>query len=461
MRPPLKHFSLSILLVTLLATAGFGCKGLSKDQQSTLKPVSLNFWTVYEDTAELNKLAAKYNKIYPHVKVNIRQVRYDEFENLLINALADDVAPDVVSMHTRWLNHYVNRLSVAPASVKMSRFVTADNLTKDTSIVLDTNNLPTAASIKKDYVVSVYNDAIIGGQVYGLPQSFDTLAVYYNKDLLDKANVPEAPGTWDEFLQAVKASTKFDKNGKILQAGTALGAGNNIDNATDILTLLMMQNGMEIVSGKSVAFDAGLKPETVANHPTLQALRFYTDFARPNKEAYTWTEEMGNALDSFTRGKVVFYFGFAYDLARIKSQAPEMNLEIISVPQLNPSAPVNVANYWIQSVPKKSKHQNEAWDFIRFISSPENVQSYSEATRRPSPFRAHIKEQKDNPLLAPFATQALIAKNWYNGQNIDVANAAIKDLITNFLKPYAEGEDKNKRDANLIQNAAAIVRQTM
>lgn len=461
MRLPFKRLYHVALTLTLLATFGFGCKGLSTAQQATIKPVSLNFWTVYEDTGELSKLAAKYSKIYPHVKINIRQVRYDEFENLFTNALADDVAPDLVSMHTRWLNHYVNRLSTIPASTKMSRLVTADNLTKDISVITDTNNLPTLASIKKDYVGSIYNDVTIGGVVYGLPESFDTLAVYYNKDLLDKANIPEAPQTWDDFLQAIKATTKFDKNGKILQAGTALGTGNNIDNATDILTLLMMQNGIDISGGKSVSFDSGLSVQTATNHPAIQALRFYTDFARPNKEAYTWNEEMVNAYDSFIRGKVVFYFGFAFDYSRIKSQAPEMNLEIIPVPQLNPSSPVNVANYWIQSVPKKSKHQNEAWDFVRFISSQDNVKSYSEATRRPSPFRVHIKEQKNNPLLAPFASQALIAKNWYNGTNIDVANNALKELITNFLKPYAGTEDTLKRDAGLIMNAAQMVRQTM
>ena len=112
---------------------------------------------------------------------------------------------------------------------------------------------------------------------------------------------------------------------------------------------------------------------------------FYTDFANPTREGYTWNADMGRALDEFARGKVVFYFGYAFDLPQILAQAPQMNLEVIPIPQLDNTAPVNVANYWVESVTKKSAHKNEAWDFIRFITSPEGVGAYTQATRQPTP----------------------------------------------------------------------------
>ena len=67
---------------------------------------------------------------------------------------------------------------------------------------------------------------ILDGQIYGLPLSLDTMAIYYNKDLLDRSSVPEPPKTWEEFAVAVKKITKYDKQtNKITQSGAALGAG--------------------------------------------------------------------------------------------------------------------------------------------------------------------------------------------------------------------------------------------
>ena len=455
MKRTYKHF---IFLFVLILISGLGCKGLSKEQQSAVKPVTLTYWTIFDDVDQLKKLAGEYKKLRPYVTVNIRQVRYDEFDRLFTNALADDVQPDIVSMHVRWLRQYQNRLSTMPVSVKMARLIQKGNISKDIIVETDVNQMPTVKYVKDKYIPTVAKDAIIGDQIYGLPLSFDTLAVYYNKDLLDKAGIPEPPKTWDEFIEAVKKTRKFDKDGKILQAGVALGTGENIENVFDIFSLLLMQNGVTMASGKSVTFANGLD-KTKEDHPTLKVLNFYSAFARPTSEVYTWNEKMGTALDVFTRGQSAFYFGFAYDYDRIKARAPEMNLEILPAPQLN--EPVNVANYWIQSVVKKSKHQNEAWDFIRFITTPDTVKFYSEATNLPSPLREHIKVQQENPRLTHFISQALIAKNWYTGWNIDAAMKAFADLATGYLRPYGENEKPLERDINLIFTTAQVVGQTM
>jgi ABC-type glycerol-3-phosphate transport system substrate-binding protein len=216
-----------------------------------------------------------------------------------------------------------------------------------------------------------------------------------------------------------------------------------------------------MAAGNSVAFASGLANNQNQNAPVLQAMRFYTDFARPTKDVYSWNEKMGNALDQFARGKSVFYIGFSYDAARIHAQAPQLNVSVIPVPQLDAASPVNVANYWLESVVKKSKHQNEAWDFVRFLATPANISTYTKATFRPSPLRAQVNDQKDNPDLAPFASQVLFAKNWYHGQDPVTAAKAFADLIHGYLQPYGERENPTQRDANLIGNAARVIQQTM
>jgi maltose-binding protein MalE len=208
-----------------------------------------------------------------------------------------------------------------------------------------------------------------------------------------------------------------------------------------------------------VAFADGLERAGNTIHPTLEAMRFYTDFARPTRDVYSWNEKMGNALEQFARGRTAFYLGFSYDRQKILARGPQLTYDVAPIPQL--STPINVANYWLESVVKRSKKQNEAWDFIRFISLPNNLKKYSEATGAPSPLRAQVAAQTSDPRLAPFASQVLTAKNWYRGRDIDAASAALKNAIKQTLLPVGATEDPLKRDVQSIIFAAQVMQQTL
>lgn len=452
---------LSLLCFSLLAL-GFGCKSSATELAASVRPVTINYWTVFDDVAELKKRATEYKAKYPNVTVNIKQVRYEEFDRLFINALADDVQPDIVSIHTRWLKKYEPRLAPMPASTKMGKLVQTSSITKETTVVYDTNILPTVQNLQKDYVSAVPEDVIKGATVYGLPLSVDTLGVYYNQALLDKAGIAEPPKSWDDFLAAVRAVTKLDKDGKILQSGAALGTGANIDNSFDIVSALFMQSGITMASKGSVGFAAGLDKKPGPTHPALQTMTFYTNFARPTTDLYSWNEEQSNAFDAFVRGKVAFYFGFGYDYNRIVSRAPDMPLGVLPLFQADKDKPANVANYWVQSVTKKSKNKNEAWDFIRFLSTPENLKKYSDATKQPSPLRMHTKAHQADPIMKAFADQLLVAKNWYKGDDIVATEAAFNSMIHTVLTndPTLDANKTLERDAAAIMRAAAVTAQT-
>ncbi len=450
-----------VLALTLLAliSMGFGCKGLSQEQQAAVKPITLNYWTIFDDVNTLKQMADAYRQIRPYVTINIRQVRYEEFDNLFVNALADDVAPDIASIHVRSLKKYLTRLSPMPASVKVSKIEVKGQYSPETIITTEINTMPTVTDLEKRYITTIKDDVKMSdGKIYGLPLAADTLAIYYNKEILDKAGIAEPPKTWEEFKDDVKKITKFNKDGKIVQSAVALGGAGNIDNAPDILALLMMQNGVDVTKDSYVSFADGLNSENT-EHPALEVLQFYTSFSRPTKDLYSWNEKMGNALEEFAAGKVAFYFGFAYDRARIVARGPQLPYDVVSVPQL--STPINVANYWVESVVKKSKKQNEAWDFIRFMSQPENIQKYTKATRQPSPLRSQVTEQSKDVALAPFASQILTAKNWYRGRDVDAANGALRSLIRQAQEPLVDPAKEAGRDAQAIIFAASVMQQTM
>jgi multiple sugar transport system substrate-binding protein len=460
----LKKSTILLSIFTLFLTVGLGCKGLSDEQRASIEPVVLNYWTVYNDIDMLREFAAEYQALRPYVQINVRQVRYDEFDNVFVNALADDLGPDIISSHVRWLGRYQARLAEMPPSVQVANVYVKGKYAKETVVETVNQGLPSISNIEKEYVGTVADDVVMDDNVYGLPLAIDTLALYYNVDLLDKSGVPEPPATWDELMEATIKSTKFNSSGDVLQSGIAMGTGENIANSFDILSLLLMQNGVTLAQNGTVTFASGVS-QRASGHPTLQALRFYTDFARPTKEVYGWNENMEKAFDAFVRGQSVFYLGFAYEFRAIRARAPRMNLEIINFPQIDlPESgdlqPVNIANYWVESVVRKSAHQDEAWDFVRYMTTGENVKRYTEQTGQPSPFRAHIEEQKENEDLAPFVSQVLNAKNWYHGNNYEAATEAFDELIDLHLEPYGDEQSAEERDAALLIRAAQLIQQT-
>src|SRR3989344_7716574 len=150
----MQHFSRFFsffLFCSALVFAGLGCKGLSEEQQQAIRPVTLNYWTVFGNVEELKRLAGEYKAIRPYVTINIRQLRYEEFDTVFVNALADDVGPDIMSVHTRWLRKYENRLAAMPATVKVASITTKGDIQPTTVVTIETNRMPTLDQVKSNY----------------------------------------------------------------------------------------------------------------------------------------------------------------------------------------------------------------------------------------------------------------------------------------------------------------------
>lgn len=460
---------LIIFISIFLITTGLGCKGISKEQQEATKPISLNYWRVYDDSDSLTEIITAYKLLHPNININYRKLRPEEFQTELLNALAEDRGPDMFSIHNTWLPAYQTKILPLPPFLKVA-FQRVEG-TYQKKLVVDIKTIPTltAKQIQDQYVGAVALDIIKTGfnpqtnqpikTIYGLPFSVDSLALYYNKDLLDAAGIPEPPKTWEDFQKDVKLLTKIAPDNTILQSGAALGLAKNVLRSADILSLLMMQNGT-VMTSESGSPTFNLMPQGVSLPvtPAAQALQFYTDFANPAKEVYTWNEQMPESLDAFVRGQTAFFFGYAYHLPIIRSRAPKLNFTIVPVPQINPGASVNFASYWLESVSKKTLYPNEAWDFILFASGAKNVVNYLNKVKKPAALRALVSTQVNEPDLGPFAKQLLTAQSWYRGRDAIKAEEYFLGMIEEVFKPAALNDPAVYQKA--VNNAASKVRQT-
>lgn len=454
------------LLFTFLLTSAFGCKLVDKKTQEAMKPITLNYWRVWDGPDAFDEIFQAYKQLHPFIAINYRKFRYDEYESELLNALAEDRGPDIFSIHNTWTKKYKSKIAPMPATITMAYPITKGSLKKEVIPELRTTKSLAIKEIKNDFVDAVYQDVVYldmndktkkyEEKVYGLPLFVDTLAMYYNKDLFNNAGIAQPPAYWSgEFHEDVKRTTKQDGQGEIIQSGTALGGSNNIDRYSDILSALMMQNGSVMMEGNSVLFNR--IPTTLKNqryNPGVEALRFYADFANPAKEVYCWNNNLENSLTLFIRGKLATMFGYSYHLAAIRAQAPKLNFAVAKLPQIEGNTPINFANYWVETVSSKSKYQNEAWSLVQFMTKAEQAKTYLAKAKRPTALRSLINEQINDDDVGIFAEQVLTAKSWYKGAD----SAAMEKIFAEMIDGAALEQSKTE---SLINLAASKVQQTV
>lgn len=466
-KPCRRIMSFSLLFVVLM-TSGFGLKQCEKEAKSIAPSTTLNYWRVWDGSDAFDEVIGAYRGKYPNIKINYRKLTYEEYEKKLLEGFATDKGPDIFSLHNTWVRKYQTKglIKPLPSRITMSVPRLEGGLKKEIVWKKETKAPDISVTkIKNDFVDAVFDDVVIKTvnektgaleeKIYGLPLSVDTLAMFYNKDLFNNAGITAPPQYWDQaFQQNVKKLTKQNSQGQIIQSAVALGGGENIERSTDILSALMMQNGTVMMEGGSVKFHQKPPSDQRKVNPGEDALRFYADFASPAKEVYCWNGSLNKSTDFFIQGKLAMMFGYSYMLPQIRAQAPKLNLGISKLPQIENNTAVNYANYWTEVVSSKTKHTNEAWDFIQFISSAKVVGSYLDRAKKPTALRSLIDKQKEDPDIGVFTDQVLTAKSWYKGADAITAEAMMKEMIDAAV---AGREELNK----ILDRGAKKVQQTI
>ncbi|HQB51223.1 MAG TPA: extracellular solute-binding protein [bacterium] len=462
-----KISALSLMAVGLM-TSGFGCKVQSTEVKQAMKPVTLNYWRAWDEPDDFQELIDKYTALHPNVTINYRKLRYDEYEKEIINALAEDRGPDIFSIENGQILNYQNKIAPLPDVISMVYPVQKGSIKKEIVYELKKSRSLSIKDLRSNFVDVVSDDVLVDNKIMGLPLSVDTLAMFYHKDLFNAEGIVTPPAYWDRnFQDIVKRLTKRDTQGNIVQAGAALGGGSNVERSQDILAALMLQSKAPVVENGRVVFNLE-SGQGSRYYPGVEAIRFYSDFANVNKEVYCWDKSLGNSFDLFVRGQAAVMFGYSYHIPLIVAARRsgfsgdnadeylrDLNIGISKLPQIaSTSQPINIANYWVETVSKKSQHVNEAWDFVQFITKAENVTTYLNKTKKPTALRSLIEKQLSEEYLDIFASQLLTAKSWYRGYDSVNANKIIANLVDGVL----DSPEQLEAQANL---AASKLQQTL
>ena len=393
------------------------------------KPANLEMWGLYDEPEIFTEFIDDFGKENKcSVKITYKKMSAETYEQDLINAFASDRSPDIWIITI--LPKHKDKIAALPQE----------------ALSFNINNFKTT------FVEVAENDLTEQNKIYALPLYIDTLALFYNKDYFNDAGIVSPPETWNELVENdLEKLIKKNQSGNIERDGISIGTAENFNRSTDILSLIMLQNGTKMVSDdkKSSAIMGTVNLDGKDYYPGKEALRFYTDFSSPTKKIYTWNRQMPYSIDAFADGKSAMMLSYAYQVSAIKAKSPYLRYGISSMLQTKDrSFDINYANYWAYTVSKKSKSSETAWKFLLYLIRPENAKRYSQLTTRPIAQRGLIEwQKKDNPNLAVFAGQILTARSWYQ-----IDSAKIEKNLSDAIESVVLGGTTTDKAITTLNN---------
>mgnify|MGYP002725586784 CR=1 FL=1 len=427
----------------------------------------INFYFVHDNTDAFREQIQAFQSKNPGVTVKMKKfVNLEEYEDLVINEIAEGEGPDVFMIHNSWMLKHYKKLLPMPASLPV---------------------VTTVDSFKQTYFQAAADDLIVNNKIYGMPLAIDNLAIYYNKayfkDLIATADKPAL--IWKDIKDQVYTLTKKDNSlERFSLAGMAMGRADNITSGIDILYTLMLQYGVDFYDseGKNATFAGSTAGSSGFSSPGKEALTLFTSFALPTYKNYSWNDVITGYspkekdVNPFARGKVAMIAGYPYlydvIVKSIQNQQKAgkdymdiKNIGIAPMPQLvsktDGTKRDTLASYFPLAVARTTKLPTESWSLIQYLTTANSLQTYHKKTKRPTSRKDMVKEQQTEALFGVFAYQAPFAKSFriYDAANYKkVFTKAIQDVVKNVSTPDQALSNAQTKITCIIQKQRGIAK---
>jgi len=419
---------------------------------------TLEFWGLWDSSDDWEEVIKKFeSKTYNfngqkvNVSINYTKKDFGSYQKDLKKAKDKNNSPDIFMINNNWLEKYVTELEPLEGNEAYAKEY--DLL--DYAGLLDTFYAKTLIGV-------VYEN-----QLYGLPLFSDSLALFFNKDLFEKAGIAEPPKSWIEFKNYARKLTALNNKDEIIQSGAALGTGKNVNRSSDILSLLIMQGGGNVIDNNGTTdinkeIEVNTLDGTEKRFPGKRAVEFYAEFSNPKKEIYSWNLDQENSVAAFANNKAAMMIGYSYHIKNLLAVNPDLNYGVSPMPQLENSTPVNFSNITIPVVSKfgnckvepielsdKADCAKISWSFLSFISKKENSKLYLDLTEKVATRKDMVNEQIEaGERRSAFASQVESSQS-YNKFDDEIDNILI-DMLDQI------NSDRENWEARVDEAAAEI-----
>jgi multiple sugar transport system substrate-binding protein len=295
--------------------------------------------------ADLAGMTAAFEKANPHIKVNNTLVAYEALHDKIV-AAAPAGTYDVVLGDVIWPAEFGSKGIVRDITDKV-------------------NALPIGQIFPGALVMAKYQN-----KFYGMPWILDTKYMFANGTMLKKAGVTSAElKTWDGVVGALKkikakGLAKYPWQGSWTQAEAVV---------CDYAQFLGAFGGQFLDASGKPAFNKG---------GGLKALEFMKSLLDQGLAApASTTSDEQAVLKAFAQGSIAMNLNWTFQLAAAldpkQSNVSKDEVQIMHTPAGSPSGPAPGCNGGQPvMITTGSKHPNEAWEYIKFITSQPTQNGY-------------------------------------------------------------------------------------
>ena len=340
-------------------------------------------------------------------------------------SVAGGMPPDVIVFDRYAVSEWAARGAFTP----LDDFIRRDQAAGHPDAVSATNFYPAC------WDEAVFRDPLTGAaHLYGIPNSVDNRALFYNKDLLKRAGYVDErgegrpPRTWEELEQMAARLTERDDQGRVVRLGFVPNYGNSW------LYIYGWMNGGEFMSADGRAC-------TLNGPRIVEALGFMTrvyDALGGAKDVYAFQSSFqGGDLDPFITGKIAMKIdGFWIVSGALASFGRDLNYGVAPPPMparelAAGRQPVSWVGGWCYAIPSTARQKAAAWELIRFLSSRRAMAIMAESNRRTeeSQGRVYVPAQLPGPGVNDWLFSTYVFNKPGMDPKVAAAVRAFNDLL--------------------------------
>ncbi|MCG2787155.1 MAG: ABC transporter substrate-binding protein [Anaerolineae bacterium] len=373
------------------------------------------------ETALLQSLLYQFSVENPDILVKYEPITGD-YKQALLTSIASGTEPDIYYVDIFWW------LELA---------------TNDVLLPLD--DLMASTSTQRDDFIPVLMDAFTyEGTTYGIAKDFNTLGMFYNKGLFDKAGLeyPTDDWNWDDLKAASAALTDTsDPNRPIYGFCTAPDPGR--------FPAFVFQNGGTVMS-------ADFSDTTLDSDAAVGAAEFYTSFRTEGIGALPSDLGEGWQGTLFGKGQCAMVYEGGWLIPYLRDQFPTTQYGVV-MPPAGPAGEGNLIFTVAWGISANTKNADAAWKVVEFLSNETSQQTVLESGFA-LPSRISLQNSdylKNNP------NSAAIFNGSLNGAQPFFWGAVGSDVNDQMGKALERVFKENQAVAEAMQQAAEAIRKAM
>lgn len=339
--------------------------------------VTLQFWRPGTDalTKEYYDAAiARFQAQNPDIRIVMTEIPWgDEFETKLNVGFATGTAPDVM--------HY----SLASVAARASR-----------GQYLELSRYYQAWDGKDDFLPAVYESGTYQDGLYGIGFGPDPRVFAWRKSYFAEAglNPDQPPATWEELAEFARKTTRRE-GGVTTRSGFDIA----LRNGYQLWQIFALQNGTQLYDPVT------LRPSF--NSPAgAEALAFLTELVQEN--VHIPFDQHQSQTNPFTAGNATMSYVNPNHIQDLLATNPELEPDLGVAPPLSRVRQATFAGMGLFFIPSTTRHPDEAWKFIEFMMSEEEMwRRFVDRGWLPVRESLHPRLMEAEPLLGDAAFQAV------------------------------------------------------